>query len=373
MDRPTAVSLTRRLIARVESRTTDTADSVMIDPAEDFLSPGRFARERQQFFLDTPQVIGFAGEVRAPDGYLTAEVMGVPVLVTRDRDGLLRAFVNACAHRGARVSDGRGNRARLTCRFHGWTYALDGNLTGRPQGRHFEGAPAPCTLAPLPVSDRSGLIVVGLDPQMPQALVDGHLAEIEPQLRPFEFTAMHSLETRRYEVGANWKLVAALSYESYHFATLHRDSVALALEANAVVDFFGRHSRWAFPLKGIDQLGNCDESQWPSAVPGAVSHILFPGTVVITNPEDAQIIRTEPGDRVDRSVVYYTGVYRREGQRDTAQAAYDFGGKAFEEEDLPAAIECQRGLSATRQRILIGANEPVVQFWHRQWRELLRE
>lgn len=373
MDRPNAVSLIRRLIARVESDSTDEADGVLTESAEEFLCPARFARERRQFFFDTPQVIGFAGEVKRPNSYLTAEVMGVPLLVTRDRDGVLHASINACAHRGAQVAHGNGQRARLTCRFHGWTYALDGTLAGRPRDRCFAADRSPLALKSLPVSDRSGLIVVGIDPDMPQSVVDAHLAEIEPQFSGFAFGEMHSLETRRFEVNANWKLVAALSYESYHFATLHRDSVALALEDNAIADFFGRHSRWAFPLKGIDQLRGMDESQWPGAVPGAVSHVLFPGTVVITNPEDAQILRTEPGASVGQSVVYYTGVFRQEEHVDAARAAYDFGGKAFLTEDLPAAVECQKGLAASRQRIRIGTNEPVVQFWHRKWREMLAD
>ena len=82
------------------------------------------------FFFDTPQVIGFAGEIQAPGSYLATEVMGIPVLLTRDELGTLRAFINACAHKGAKVADGRGARLKLTCKFHGWTYGLDGGLSG---------------------------------------------------------------------------------------------------------------------------------------------------------------------------------------------------------------------------------------------------
>jgi hypothetical protein len=92
---------------------------------------------------------------------------------------------------------------------------------------------------------------------------------------------------------------------------------------------------------------------------------------MITNPEDAQIIRTEPGLTVDTAVVYYTGVFRHKEKMEDSRAAYDFGGQAFENEDLPAAIECQQGLTTGRDTIHIGRNEPVVQFWHRLWREKL--
>jgi phenylpropionate dioxygenase-like ring-hydroxylating dioxygenase large terminal subunit len=367
----TTHTLIKRLIERVETNTGDDATNATFEKADVFLCPERFAKEKQQFFFETPQVIGFAGEIQEPGSYIATEVMGIPVLVTRDTRGELRAFINACAHKGARVAYGRGTRSRLTCKFHGWTYALDGCLMARPQENCFASDKQPKGLQTLPVSERSGLIVIGLNPDMPQSLVDNHLQDIEDQLEGFNFKQMHYVETRRFEVKANWKLIAGLSYESYHFATLHRDSVAALLKANYITDFFGKHSRWSFPITGIEKLTGKPESEWPRFVPGAVSHALFPGTVVITGPEDAQIIRTEPGATPDTSTVFYSGVCRNKARLQESLASYDFGGKAFEHEDLPAAMECQQGLNAGKKDFLIGSNEPVVQFWHKQWRDLL--
>ena len=373
MKHATAIALNKRLIERVESNTTDEAASSMIESADVFLCPEQFAREKVQFFMGTPQVIGFAGQLKVPGSYITADVLGVPVVATRDQQGVLRAFVNACAHKGARVAHGCGERSKLTCRFHGWTYALDGSLAGRPQEGCFDTADARCHLRALPVSDRGGLIVVGIDPAMPRVTVEHFLEEIAPEFCGFGFEVMNTLETRRFEVDANWKLVAGLSHESYHFATLHRDSVAAFLHANAVFDTFGSHSRWAFPMKGIERLKALPEAQWPGTVEGAINHTIFPGTVVITNPEDAQIIRVEPGDRPGHSVVYYSGVCRHMEKQESARSAYDFGGTVFETEDLPAAAECQQGLAAGQASVIIGRNEPVVQFWHRLWRKRLAE
>jgi phenylpropionate dioxygenase-like ring-hydroxylating dioxygenase large terminal subunit len=372
MNRIQTHDIISRLIARIDSNTTDEAPGMLTESVADFLCPQRFEREKQQFFFSSPQVIGFAGEVKELGSFITADVMGIPVIVTRNNDGKLHAFINACAHRGAKVAHGCGNKQRLTCQFHGWTYALDGKLHARPQDPCFDKTSANNALTPLPVSDNSGLIVIGLHTDMPQDIVDNHLVDIQDQFSGFGFDEMHTLETRRFEVEANWKLIAALSYESYHFNTLHRDSVAQWLRPNAVYDTFNnKHSRWAFALKGTEKLQDKDQSQWPNTVPGAVSHALFPGTVVITNPEDAQIIRTEPGSSVDTAVVYYTGVCRNKEKMEDSRAAYDFGGQAFENEDLPAAIECQKGLRLRGGNIYIGSNEPVVQFWHTLWRERL--
>ena len=367
---------TRRLIGRLVERAVegslDLAPEPMVEDVAEFLDPERFERERRQFFVDTPQVVGFAGELREPGRYLAVEVVGVPIVVTRTTQGELRAFVNACAHRGAQVAHGQGASQRLTCGFHGWTYSLEGRLVGRRADDCFEPVGEGCNLVRLPVSDRSGLLVVGVHPGITQAQVDGHLADIEAQFAGFGFDALHPLETRRFEVAANWKLIAALSFESYHFLTLHRDTVGTLFRGDSVADEFGpRNSRWAFALKGTEALAQVDPADWPTEVPGAINHCLFPGTVVITSPSGAQIIRSEPGPTVGQSIVHYHGAFADPAHRKAAQGAYDFGGNAFEHEDLVAAVQCQRGLAAAGGTIQIGRNEPMVQFWHRVWREQL--
>lgn len=373
MDAEETRGVIARLIARAAEGSLDTADAPTAEHTADFLSPERFERERRQFFLDTPQVIGFAGEVREPGRHLAVESAGVPVLVTRDGDGTLRAFVNACAHRGAQIAEGHGTGQRLTCGFHGWTYALDGRLAGRRADDCFEPASDGCALVALPVSDRSGLVVVGLHPGVPQREVDEHLADIERHFVGFGFDRLQHLETRRFDVEANWKLIAALSMESYHFLTLHRETVGTMFRGDSVADSFGRHSRWAFAMKGTERLADEDPADWPAQVPGAINHCLFPGTIVITSPGGMQIIRSEPGPTVGRSIVHYHGAFDPAMPREAAQGAYDFGGSAFEHEDLVAAVQCQKGLAAGGAPIQIGRNEPMVQFWHRVWREQLRE
>jgi hypothetical protein len=102
-----------------------------------------------------------------------------------------------------------------------------------------------------------------------------------------------------------------------------------------------------------------------------MNHTLFPGTVVVVPPQDAQLIRVEPGRDPGHSVVYYTGVCADPARLEESRAAYDFGGQIFETEDLAAAAQCQQGLAAGRPSVIFGRNEPIVQFWHRLWRQSL--
>jgi phenylpropionate dioxygenase-like ring-hydroxylating dioxygenase large terminal subunit len=373
MQRSDILALTQRLITQLENNSTEEAPEEIRESASAFLCPERHEQERQQFFLNTPQVIGFAGEIAKPGSYLTAEICGVPVLVTRTENNEVKAFVNACAHKGARVAHDRGEKSRLNCHFHGWSYGLDGELKGRPKASCFHTVDASCSLKSLPVSIGSSLIVVGLKHDMPQATVDNALSEIEGEFSGFNFNDVHHIETRRYEVNANWKLVTGLSHESYHFATVHRNSVAQMMAANAVFDTFGEHSRWAFAFKGLERLANEPQDNWPNYIEGAINHTLFPGTVIVKNPVDAQMIRVEPGGTPDKCIVYYTGACGDLGNLENAKAAYEFGGDVFKNEDLPVAEECQQGLAAAGNDFIIGRNEPIVQFWHTLWNNKLRD
>lgn len=372
MNRETAHSIIQRLVEHVQADTTDLAENPLVEPAEHFLDHDRWERECEQFFRDTPQVIGFAGEVARPGSFMTADLLGVPVVVTRDQEGVLHAFLNVCSHRGARVAVGCGRKARLVCGFHGWSYGLDGRLAGRGRSQDFEPDALPTALQALPISDRGGLLVVGLRPQMGPLRVEHALDEIAPQLEGLALDRMVLIGSDRFEVDANWKLVVNLSHEGYHFQTLHRDSLAPMMTGHCVADAFGLHSRWAFPMRGIEKLREKAQSDWPDFPPAAINHTLFPGTVVVANRGNAQMIRVEPGNAPGHSVVYFSSVALLPDQgsemaEEGARAAYELGHRIFETEDLPAAAECQRGIASARRPIVVGRNEPVVQMWHRLW------
>jgi len=376
MNREIAHSIIRRLIDHVVADTTDRAPEPRLEPAEHFLDPRRHALERQQFFLDTPQAVGFAGQVAEPGSFFASEVLDVPVVVVRDREGLLRAFLNVCSHRGARVARGCGRAKRLVCGFHGWSFALDGTLVGRGREDDFAPRGPGDDLQPLPVSDRAGIVMVGLRPEMGQLRVEHALDDIAAQFEGMGIETMEPAGDDRFEVEANWKLVVNLSHEGYHFQTLHRESLAPMMTGHGVTDEFGLHTRWAFPMRGIEALAEKDPSDWPAFPPAAMNHTLFPGTVIVANAGGAQMIRVEPGATPGESVVHFSAVAsidpeQADESRKAARSTYEFGREIFQTEDLPAAVECQRGIASRGRPIAIGCNEPVVQWWHERWvREL---
>jgi phenylpropionate dioxygenase-like ring-hydroxylating dioxygenase large terminal subunit len=363
-------NINRRLLENLCNNTTDRTANEARVAASAFYCPETLALEQQYLFLKTPQPVAFSAEIPEPGNYLALQVLDTPVLLTRDEKGQLRAFINACSHRGARVATGQGHARSLVCPFHGWAYAMDGSLRGRPEDSCFSTPAEDCSLTPLPVAEHYGIVVVAMT-DMPQQNVDNALSEIGSHLEGIGLQHYRALERRRFDVAANWKLVSDLSLESYHFKTLHRDSVGRILAPNAVVDTYGRHSLWAFPFKSIVQLAECAEKDWPDTVQGSCTFTLYPGVMLIVNALGAQMIRAEPGAGPGRSRVIYAGVRIADCDAGQARQAYEFGGEVFEREDLPIAEECQRGLTASKRDLLLGKNEPLLHFWHELWRSAL--
>jgi phenylpropionate dioxygenase-like ring-hydroxylating dioxygenase large terminal subunit len=367
LDRKTALSINRRLLNHYISGTTDVAPGEFSVGTDVFTDPKLAELERAKLFHAKPQPVAFSGEIPDPGCYLTLNILDVPVLLVRDDHGRLFAFINSCMHRGAQVARGSGKAPSLVCAFHGWSYKHDGTLKGRPEADMFATRPEDCSLARLAVAEKHGIVVVGCSADTSQRAVDSALDEIGLELECLKLREYKLIERRRFEVAANWKLINDLSLESYHFKTLHRESVAKILAPNAVVDTFGRHSRWAFPMKSIARLEQLKESEWPDSVEGSVTYTLYPGVMLLVNASGAQIIRSEPSHSPGSSVVTYVGMYAPHGSFDGACEAFRFGGDVFADEDLPVAAECQRGIEARGGRYLLGANEPLLQFWHKLW------
>jgi phenylpropionate dioxygenase-like ring-hydroxylating dioxygenase large terminal subunit len=361
-------NLNKRLLENLCNNTTDKTEIEARIAATEFTCAKTLARERQTLFTNVPQPVAFSGEIPDPGSFLALQVLDVPVVLTRDENGKLRAFINACSHRGAQVATGAGQARSLVCPFHGWAYAMDGSLRGRPDDACFSTPREACSLTSLVVSEKYGIVVVAASVDVAQYSVDNALVEIGEHLEGFGFEHYRTLERRRFYVAANWKLVSDLSLESYHFKTLHRDSVAQFLAPNAVVDTFGQHSLWAFPFKSITTLAELDEASWPDSIQGSMTFTLYPGVMFVVNSLGAQMIRAEPGQRPGESRVTFVGVSRNNCDVEQARTAYEFGGDVFAREDLPIAEECQRGLTARGRDLLLGKNEPLLTFWHQLWR-----
>ena len=139
MDRQDQIDLLKRLLHYIETKTTALADVPWRNDVSVYTDLDLAAREQQVLFRRHPLLMGFASEWDEPGAFRTDDYAGVPILIVRGRDGKLRAFLNVCRHRGAKVAQGGGTTGRFVCPYHAWTYDLSGKVIGIPDERCFPG------------------------------------------------------------------------------------------------------------------------------------------------------------------------------------------------------------------------------------------
>jgi anthranilate 1,2-dioxygenase large subunit len=189
-----------------------------------------FEQERDKIFSGkTWSYLALDAELPNPGDFKTTYMGDIPILVSRDRSGVVHAFVNRCAHRGALVRrEARGNAKNHTCIYHRWCFALDGQLTGVPfrNGVNGEGGLPP----DFKLSDhglkrlRVGLfkgIIFGTLGDNTEELEDYLGPEICEQIARIFQKPVKVLGYQRQRMNGNWKLYVENSRDNYHASLLH--------------------------------------------------------------------------------------------------------------------------------------------------------
>jgi phenylpropionate dioxygenase-like ring-hydroxylating dioxygenase large terminal subunit len=186
-----------------------------------YADPDVLRREGERVFARTWQYVGHTGQVADTGAFFAASAGQIPVVVTRARDGLLRAFLNVCRHRGHVVASGAGRRETLQCPYHAWTYGLDGGLRAAPRSERepgFEGDKL--GLEPIPVDTWGPFVFV--NPDRDATPLADVLGQVPNQLA--EILDVDALQFRfrtEFEVNANWKIACENFLECYHCAVAH--------------------------------------------------------------------------------------------------------------------------------------------------------
>ena len=317
---------------------------------------------------------------RAGD-YVTHDYSGTPLLLARQRDGSLRAFLNVCRHRGARLANGSGRGLRdLICPYHGWCYGIDGKLLARPDERSFaEIDKSARGLRELKAVEKYGIIWVTPSPAM-DLDVDVLLGGIERDLIGYDLGSYNHYETRVLQRRINWKLVVDTFLESYHLSSLHQSTVHPIVHSNVgTFDAFERNLRMIAARRTIEKLRELPESEWNLIPHSAVIYVLFPNTVFVMQGDHIETWHVYPyGDTPDESVMYVSLYTPQPANTESAQRHWDRNMDLLmatvEKEDFPVSEGIQQGLrSGAQDEVLFGRNEPSLQHFHKSVKAALAE
>lgn len=186
---------------------------------EFYSDPAIYERDVERIFLRSWLYAGHQSEIPEPGDWFLFDFAGESVIIARGMDGSVNAMLNVCRHRGSRVCiEDSGCAKRLICRYHGWTYELDGQLVGAPRMPD-EFDKSKVSLKRLQVELLDGLIFINFadSPAPFQSVRDG----LRDALAPYDLANARVAHRQNYPIAANWKLAVENYCECYHCAPAH--------------------------------------------------------------------------------------------------------------------------------------------------------
>ncbi len=321
-------------------------------PSTIFTGQERFDVEQARIFRHYPVPVTLSALLPEPGMVVAHEGYGVPLLISRTRDGEIKAFINACQHKGAKLLEDCEVRrqGRLSCPYHAWTYGIDGSLVGVARSEAFLNLDKEeRRLAELEARQWGGVVYVKLDRDGP-----ADWSQLSEDVRD-DFLALgipdsHVYGRKTFDLKANWKLVLEPFLEGYHVQRLHAASIGkLFQDAPTCVDRFGCNIRQVSGRIGYEpSMLDADPDE---NVHKLVTHAYtaFPNCVVVTSQYYTSVMILMPRE-VGRTVVEYFMITPEAATTPKAEEVFERSYRlildVFGNEDFRAAEISQSGLSA---------------------------
>ena len=267
MDRQTEISLIKEIIGLADQKSAYVEADIAHSPITRYSSPERFERERAMLFRRRPVIVAHGSELEGEGAFLTRTFLGLPVLLTRDGDGGVHAFLNVCRHRGARLErKASGCKRVFTCPYHAWSFTNTGDLRGVPhEAQGFPGlAKAERGLRRLPAAEAHGFIWIIADPEAAEMPgIDGWLAGLEEDFHWLGFANHRVAVMEEMEIASNWKILIEGGLEAYHFRVAHKKTIAPYFPDNlSTYRMFGPHIRSVLPRSSLPDMREVPEEDW---------------------------------------------------------------------------------------------------------------
>ena len=351
-----------RVFSHIDNKTTDLGDEVWKEPVKNYINQERFDNEIK---LLRSLPVPFCPSSALPEkgSYVSRIAAGTPILVTRDDENNINAFINACRHRGMQVASGSGCKKSFVCPYHGWTYGLKGENRHIPGADGFPGiVPQEHGLKQVDAVEKGGIVYVCQDGEIDKKFLDETLDY---------FTEDQVLINQSgIEDEANWKILHETLLEGYHIKSLHKDTFyPYGLDNINVVENYGQNSRVIFPFKRIEKLRDVQPSK--RVIDGTITSVysLFPNVSISVLSKHTNLVILEPISPTRSKWVIYTLINKSNRKeklsREDAMRDAKFVGDTGQDEDREAARAIQQTLSTkANDHLTFGYFEKAIVNFH---------
>ena len=331
--------------------------------------------ERELIFRRHWQYAGHLGELPEPGSFFPTRAGRLPILVVRDREDELRAFINVCRHRGAVLVHEPTQRGTIQCPYHAWTYGLDGCLRAAPRSRTETGFDA----------EGLGLVPVAVDTWGPFVFINpdtdaGPLSDALGDLP--EVVAANGLDvdvlrfhTRvPYTIDANWKIGIENYLECYHCQINHPDLMHVIEEDRLTFEVSGlRMSQFAPPHP--DALSGRAAYDARGPIERAQFHLLFPTLKFNTYPGRPNLSIGPMWPDAPAQASAWLDYFFAEGEDpEWVDAVFTFDDQVgLEDRDLVRAVQQGAGSGALAGGRLLADSEVLIAAFQGMMRERIAD
>ncbi|GAB4009092.1 aromatic ring-hydroxylating oxygenase subunit alpha [Nocardioides ultimimeridianus] len=375
----------RRALQHLRDDTTDQVEAVEYFDASEFTDAELAQRERDLVFGQVPTIVAHGSEIAKTYDFKTVRMPRNNVIVSRQKDGSVKAMVNLCRHRGALLEDEAcGKRRLFSCPYHRWSYDIDGSLrTVTRDNTVGEVEREKLGLIELPCEERHGFVWI----------VDRAGAEIDvaawlgPEMD--EILASYSLDTLscvRFDdfwEPVNWKIMQDAFLDGYHIQYAHPNTAGKIIHTNVMAfEDYGNHSRFVAPRKTIDRWLDEDPGDQSLVKYVTETHWLGPNSTLLKQPDHFQLLTfrphpSDPGQSVMemRLIVPSAADAGMDEEKWTRlwEKNWQILIDVLYEEDFPVLRNSQQGMtSQSAGQMVLGRNEVANHVFRRTIQRLVQ-
>ena len=334
-----------RIFNHIDNGTTDLGNTIWKEPVRNYYSQERFDAE---IALLRKSLIPYCPSAGLPENgsYIARRASGTPLLVVRGEDGVVRAFINACKHRGMKVADGSGCKKKaFVCPYHAWAYGLNGKLKNIPGQEAFPNLDNDnLGLSEISAIEKGGIVYVMQEGKIEDHMLENAIDFFEPEQKMFSYGEVVD--------EANWKLLTETLLEGYHIKSLHKDTFyPFGLDNINLVETSGPNSRVIFPFKRIEKIRHIKPNERKlNGVATSVFH-LFPNASVSILSKHSSLTIMEPlspsSVKIVSYLVYNPKINGKEISLEDAEKDAKFVNESGQNEDREAARAIQETVTTS--------------------------
>ncbi|MCF8571306.1 Rieske 2Fe-2S domain-containing protein [Gordonia sp. HY002] len=374
----------RRALELLRNETTDKFEEVIDFAPEEFTDPVLAQDERDHIFGTVPSIIAHSSELAKPNDFMTVQMPRNNIIVVRQKDGSLKAFVNLCRHRGALLEDREKGRCRIfSCPYHRWSYDPDGSLRTITRDTTFGDVDrSEHGLIEIPIEERHGFVWVVDNAKATIDVADWLGPEMDGILSEYDLEDSVCFKAAGFDEPTNWKIMQDAFLDGYHIQYAHPNTAGKIIHTNVMAfEDFGRHCRFIAPRKSIDRFLEEDPGDTELDKYVTETHFLLPNSTLLRQPDHFQLLtfRPHPTDptksRMEQRLIVPkvedSGMEPERWERLWTKN-WDILLAVLHNEDFPLLRGSQQGMaSADAGDMMLGRNEVANQVFRRESRKLV--